>query len=328
MSPLTTLDLSEREDLDSDLQESVDLRLKERNKILKVAMTLVALVAGIAPFVNYLILEMPIFGLHEASLVDSFSAAARVGAAAKAEAPDTLGAVDETRVVDADVLNVRKGPGPEYPAMGQVTKGTRISVVGEERGWLKIPTSQGDGWIDAYYVSPPPGGMNLWDHLLALDKEGINPKLAAGIRRLPPYSPWIPAVALMLAAASLVFLPFGHTEIGLAALRTVLFTWALLSLYALVFHLLLVQGFRNTLGELSRATAADLSEAGPLGELAGVATQAFANNTRIHVGPALYVLAASGVLMSSLSLFLVVVQRRQLVRPYREPGEPMRYLDL
>jgi len=78
MSPLTTLDLNGPDEDDSPAQLSSDPRPNERNKILKVAMTLVALVAGIAPFVNYLTLELPIFGAHEATLADSFTVAAKV----------------------------------------------------------------------------------------------------------------------------------------------------------------------------------------------------------------------------------------------------------
>jgi len=318
MSPLTTLDLSEREGFDPALVVPVDPRLKERNKILKVAMTLVALVAGIAPFLNYLTLEVPIWGPREATLADSFSSAARAAQ------------VDKSPIVQADFLNVRTGPGVEYPAIGQIPKGAKVTVVAKQGGWLKIPTSQGEGWIDGDHVSLPLESMNMWDLLAELDKEGVAPALATGFRRLPPYSVWLPAVALVLVAASLTLLPFACTARELAALRAVLFTWTALSVYALVFHLLLVQAFRNTLGELAQMTATDLSrsQGGLIGALAGVATQAFASNIRAHVGPALYVLAASGALISSLSLFLIPLQRRKVIRPYRDPAEPTKYLDL
>lgn len=315
MSPLTTLELSKPGNLDPILLVPVDPRLKERNKILKVAMTLVALVAGITPFMNYLTLEMPIFGPHEVTLADSFSAAAQIEE------------LDKSPIVQADFLNVRRGPGVEYAKMGQVLKGTKVTVVAEQDGWLRIVTSEGEGWIDGDYVSSPLESMDIWDLSTALAKDGLNSDLAAGLRRIPPYSPWIPAAALALLAASLVFLLFASTGGGLAALRALLLAGTALSVYALVFHLLLVHAFRNALGELSRTTATDLSENGVFGALVGAATMALASNIRVHVGPALYVLAAAGALMLSFSLFLIPLPRREVLRLYSDPAEPMKYLD-
>src|SRR3989442_13102504 len=115
MSFLTTLHLGEHEEMDSSAEVPSDPGVKERNKILRVTMTLVTLVAGIVPFVSYLTLVFPILGSHEATLADSFSAAAKAAG------------VDRTPVVQADFLNVRKGPGAEHPVMGQVMKGAKVA---------------------------------------------------------------------------------------------------------------------------------------------------------------------------------------------------------
>jgi uncharacterized protein YgiM (DUF1202 family) len=58
-------------------------------------------------------------------------------------------------VVVADTL-VRKGPGPEHVEVAKVSKGTKINVVGEERGWLKVESKRGNppGYIDPTYVRP------------------------------------------------------------------------------------------------------------------------------------------------------------------------------
>ena len=316
MSPLATLDLNGLDEDDSPAQLSSDPRLNERNKILKVAMTLVGLVAGIAPFVNYLTLELPILGAHEATLADSFTVAAKVRRA------------DTSPVVQTDFLNVRKGPGIEYPAMGQILKGEKVTVAMEKDGWLKIATSQGEGWIDGRYVSSPLDSMNVGDLRTLLNKDDINPKLAEGFRRLPPYSAWLPAIALVLLACSLVFLPFTRNRREIASLRIVVFAWTVLSLYALVFHLLFVQTFRNTLADISGTAATNLGQTGVIDSLAGMAALAFTSNIRVHVGPALYILAASGAVMSSLSLFLIPTERHRVIRPYIDSTEPRKYLDL
>jgi hypothetical protein len=309
MSPLTTLDFGEHEESPGPV--SLDPHLNERNKILKVAMTLVALVAAVAPFVNYVALELPILGVHESTLLESFSA------------DNEPAPVDASPVVQADFLNVRRGPGVEYPAMGQIPKGTKVTVLAEQSGWLKILTSQGDGWIDARHVSSPLQSENIWD--LMKDKD---PKFAAKFQRLPPYSPWLPGVALMLLAGSLAFLPFARARLGLTVLRCSVFTCTAISAYALVFHLFLAQTFRQAVTEFSATAASDLSENGVIGSVAGMAALAFGSNIRIHVGPALYILAASAALMSALSLFLIPTEQRESVRPYRDPTDPMRYLDL
>lgn len=61
--------------------------------------------------------------------------------------------------VTTDTVNVRSGPGNQYPSYGIVTSGTQFTVIGisEDGGWwvVKIPTSlaaDGRGWINASYV--------------------------------------------------------------------------------------------------------------------------------------------------------------------------------
>ena len=56
-------------------------------------------------------------------------------------------------VVVADTT-VRKGPGPEYAEVAKVSKGTKVNIVGEERGWLKVESRRGNppGYIDPTYA--------------------------------------------------------------------------------------------------------------------------------------------------------------------------------
>jgi uncharacterized protein YgiM (DUF1202 family) len=46
---------------------------------------------------------------------------------------------------------VRSGPGLHYPVVANIAKGTKLNVVEEEKGWLKIESKRGNkpGYVDA-----------------------------------------------------------------------------------------------------------------------------------------------------------------------------------
>ena len=47
----------------------------------------------------------------------------------------------------ADV-NVRQGPGNDFPRGGSLARGTKVRVIGEHKGWLQIRLSHGtDGFV-------------------------------------------------------------------------------------------------------------------------------------------------------------------------------------
>ena len=63
-------------------------------------------------------------------------------------------------VVTIEPLNVRVGPGNEYPSLGKVPAGTVFQVLGSANGWLNValpsvPAAQ--GWISGNYVVPYTG---------------------------------------------------------------------------------------------------------------------------------------------------------------------------
>lgn len=67
--------------------------------------------------------------------------------------------VDGPTAVALDVVNIRSGPGVQYPAYGVAAKGAKGEVVGvsEDRKWwvVKLPTnlvSTGQGWVSADWV--------------------------------------------------------------------------------------------------------------------------------------------------------------------------------
>lgn len=51
---------------------------------------------------------------------------------------------------------VRSGPGLNHPVVADIGKGTKINVVGEENGWLKVESKRGNkpGYVDASLAKP------------------------------------------------------------------------------------------------------------------------------------------------------------------------------
>jgi len=58
-----------------------------------------------------------------------------------------------TLYVNTAVLNVRTGPGTGNSKIGEVTNGTKLTVVGEQNGWAKIQFGSGYGWVSKSYTS-------------------------------------------------------------------------------------------------------------------------------------------------------------------------------
>ena len=54
---------------------------------------------------------------------------------------------------------VRSGPGLHYPVVADIKKGTKLNVVAEENGWLKVESKQGNkpGYVDASLAKPIAG---------------------------------------------------------------------------------------------------------------------------------------------------------------------------
>ncbi len=60
-------------------------------------------------------------------------------------------------VITTEPVNVRTGPGNEFPSLGKVPAGTVFQVLGSANGWLNVslpgsPNNQ--GWISANYAMP------------------------------------------------------------------------------------------------------------------------------------------------------------------------------
>lgn len=51
---------------------------------------------------------------------------------------------------------VRSGPGLHYPTIADIAKGTKLTVVEEEKGWLKVESKRGNkpGYVEASLAKP------------------------------------------------------------------------------------------------------------------------------------------------------------------------------
>jgi uncharacterized protein YgiM (DUF1202 family) len=56
---------------------------------------------------------------------------------------------------------LRSGPGLHYPVVAEIAKGTKVNVVDEEKGWLRVESKQGrkPGYIDASLARPAQSGQ-------------------------------------------------------------------------------------------------------------------------------------------------------------------------
>ena len=54
-----------------------------------------------------------------------------------------------------DVLNVRSGAGANYPVVGKLTAGTKVSVFRYEGEWAYIQSGNLTGYVNKYYLASP-----------------------------------------------------------------------------------------------------------------------------------------------------------------------------
>lgn len=58
------------------------------------------------------------------------------------------------------VLNVRSGPGIAYGVLTKVLRGTRLTILGERDGWLKVEMPENDySWVSAQFVEKGSAGV-------------------------------------------------------------------------------------------------------------------------------------------------------------------------
>jgi uncharacterized protein YgiM (DUF1202 family) len=61
--------------------------------------------------------------------------------------PSTLPIPEPTQFVDADGVKVRSGPGTEYRNVTEVTRGSKLEVIGKQNGWYKVKVNNKEGFV-------------------------------------------------------------------------------------------------------------------------------------------------------------------------------------
>ena len=81
---------------------------------------------------------------------------ASVRAATGSETKETLNPQIDGKYETIADTQVRGGPGLQYPIVADVPRGTTLSVVEEEKGWLKVESKRGNkpGYVDANLAKP------------------------------------------------------------------------------------------------------------------------------------------------------------------------------
>jgi len=72
------------------------------------------------------------------------------------EAKESSGAAVEGKYETLTDTQVHSGPGLHYPVVADVRKGTKLNVVDEEKGWLKVESKRGNqpGYVEASIARP------------------------------------------------------------------------------------------------------------------------------------------------------------------------------
>jgi hypothetical protein len=69
--------------------------------------------------------------------------------------PPVVSSAYATVSVVAAALNVRQGPGANYPVLFVVNLGDTLNVLATTPGWLYVQTGTGQlGWVDQRFTSP------------------------------------------------------------------------------------------------------------------------------------------------------------------------------
>jgi uncharacterized protein YgiM (DUF1202 family) len=81
---------------------------------------------------------------------------ASVRAAEVGEAKEALNPQLEGQYEALADTQVRSGPGLHYPVVANISKGTKLNVVEESKGWLKVESKRGNkpGYVDANAAKP------------------------------------------------------------------------------------------------------------------------------------------------------------------------------
>lgn len=75
------------------------------------------------------------------------------------EVKETLDPRADGRYEALTATQVRSGPGLHYPVITSISKGTKLNVVEQDKGWLKVESKRGNkpGYVEASLAKPAAG---------------------------------------------------------------------------------------------------------------------------------------------------------------------------
>ncbi|ARZ65528.1 mannosyl-glycoprotein endo-beta-N-acetylglucosamidase [Bacillus thuringiensis] len=68
--------------------------------------------------------------------------------------------IEERAVVNASLLNVRKGPSTGAAAVGHLKNGETVTIIGKENGWAKIHFNGGEGYVSLQFLKVKQGSSS------------------------------------------------------------------------------------------------------------------------------------------------------------------------
>ena len=84
-----------------------------------------------------------------------------------------------TKTVNTDSLNVRSGPSTSYSIVGNLTKGTKVSVISESGGWSKILYNNKECYVSSRYLdaessNSSDGSTDVKTEIKVVNTESLN----------------------------------------------------------------------------------------------------------------------------------------------------------
>ena len=81
--------------------------------------------------------------------------------------------IKETKIVNTDKLNVRKGPSTSYSKLGSLSKGSKVSVISESNGWTKILYKEQEAYVSSMYLDSEKSDSNDTSSDITISTSGI-----------------------------------------------------------------------------------------------------------------------------------------------------------
>ncbi|MGG4265209.1 SH3 domain-containing protein [Peribacillus simplex] len=80
-------------------------------------------------------------------------------------------------VISGSSVHVRTGPGTTFQTVGSLNKGTAVDIIEKNENWIKVKTSNLEGWISSDYLKLPAASKNA----AKKEKEATNQSVKTGV---------------------------------------------------------------------------------------------------------------------------------------------------